>query len=62
MERNEGKKEDREQGSLVSSIGNIKGFAYFIGKAEGERRERRGLFKILFFFFIFRKRQITRLG
>ena len=43
MERNEGKKEDREQGSLASSIGNIRGFALFRGKAEGEGRERRGL-------------------
>ena len=28
-------------GSLASSIGNIRGFAFFSGEAEGERRERR---------------------
>lgn len=53
MRRKEGKEEDRQQGSLVLSIGNIRGGAYFRGKAEGERRERRGLFDIVFFFFIF---------
>ena len=42
MGRKEGKEEDRQQGSLVSSIGNIRGFAFFRGKAEGEGRERRG--------------------
>lgn len=49
MERKEGKKEDREQGSLLASIGNMRGFAFFRGKAEGEGRERRWFF----FFFIF---------
>ena len=29
MMRKEGKEEDRQQGSLVASIGNIKGFAFF---------------------------------
>lgn len=43
MGRKEGKEEDRQQGSLVSSIGNIRGFAFFRGKAEGEGRERRGM-------------------
>lgn len=42
MEKKEGKEEDRQQDSLASSIGNIRGFALFRGKAEGERRERRG--------------------
>lgn len=53
MERKEGKKEDREQGSLLASIGNMRGFAFFRGKAEGEGRGRRGFFEIVFFFFIF---------
>lgn len=43
MGRKEGKEEDRQQGSLASSIGNIRGFAFFRGKTGGERRERRGL-------------------
>lgn len=43
MGRKEGKEEDRQQGSLVLSIGNIRGGAYFRGKAEGERGERRGV-------------------
>ena len=49
MRRKEGKEEERQQGSLASSIGNMRGFAFFRGKDEGERRERRGFF----FFFIF---------
>lgn len=32
MMRKEGKEEDRQQGSLVSNIGNIRGFAYFRGE------------------------------
>lgn len=36
MMRKEGKEEDRQQGSLLASIGNIRGFAFFRGKAEGE--------------------------
>lgn len=43
IERKEGKEEDRQQGALASSIGNIRGFALFRGRAEGEGRERRGL-------------------
>lgn len=43
MERKEGKEEDRQQGSLLASIGNMRGFAFFRGKDEGEERERRGL-------------------
>ena len=42
MGRKEGKEEDRQQGSLLASIGNMRGFAFFRGKAEGEGRERRG--------------------
>lgn len=53
MRRKEGKEEDREQGSLLASIGNMRGFAFFRGKAEGDGRERRGFFEIVFFFFIF---------
>lgn len=53
MMRKEGKEEDRQQGSLVSNIGNIRGLPFFRGMTEGERRERRGLFDIVFFFFIF---------
>lgn len=49
MEKKEGKEEVRQQGSLLASIGNIRGGAYFRGKDEGEGRERRGFF----FFFIF---------
>lgn len=41
MMRKEGKEEDRQQGSLVLSIGNIRGFAFFRGKDEGEKGERR---------------------
>lgn len=43
MEKKEGKEEDRQQGSLASSIGNIRGFALFRGKAEEEGKERSGL-------------------
>lgn len=43
MMRKEGKEEDRQQGSLLASIGNIRGGAYFRGKDEGEGRERRGM-------------------
>lgn len=53
MERKEGKEEDRQQGSLLASIGNIRGGAYFRGKDEGKGKERRGLFDVVFFFFIF---------
>ena len=48
-EKRRKKEEDRQQGALASSIENIRGFAYFRGKAGGERRKRRGFF----FFFIF---------
>lgn len=41
MRKKEGKEEDRQQGSLVSSIENIRGFAFLERKAEGEGRERR---------------------
>lgn len=53
MGRKEGKEENRQQGSLATSIGNMRGFAFFRGKAAGEGRKRRGLFDIVFFFFIF---------
>ena len=43
MGRKEGKEEDRQQGLLASSIGNIRGGAYFRGKDEGKGRERRGV-------------------
>ena len=43
MMRKEGKEEDRQPGLLLASIGNIRGFAFFRGKAEGEGRERRGM-------------------
>lgn len=42
MRRKEGKEEDRQPGSLLASIGNMRGGAYFRGKDEGEGRERRG--------------------
>lgn len=32
MRRKEGKEEDRQQGSLLASIGNIRGGAYFRGE------------------------------
>lgn len=32
MGRKEGKEEDRQQESLASSIGNIRGFAFFRGE------------------------------
>lgn len=43
MRRKEGKEEDRQQGSLASSIGNIRGFAFFRGEGWGrEKGKKRG--------------------
>ena len=32
MEKKEGKEEDRQQGALASSIGNIRGLLFFSGE------------------------------
>lgn len=51
MEKKEGKEEDRQQGLLLASIGNIRGGAYFRGKDEGEGREKGKKRVLLFLYF-----------
>lgn len=39
--RKEGKEEDRQQGSPATSIGNIRGFAFFRGEGGGSGKEKK---------------------